>query len=310
MTQISVPPAPGVRAVRGIYFMLLAVFLFSLMDALIKWTAATYPIGQIIFFRNFVAFVPVFLVLHQAGGPALLRTRQLGGHVLRGLAGILSMVCIFTAFALLPLAEAVALSLSGPIFMTALSVPLLGERVGRRRWTAVIVGFAGVLLMTRPGIGVFQPASLLAVGGALFYALAMISIRRLSTTDPAATIVFYFTLFATVAGAVSLPFRWVTPDAVGLAFLVGIGLLGGIAQLALTQAFRLAPVALVAPFDYGALVFAVIFGYAVWRDVPDAFVVIGALIVVASGLYILHRETKLGRLRRTAAEEPTWARRV
>jgi len=303
MTEISVRPAPVGRVVRGIYFMLLAVFLFSCMDALIKWVAATHPIGQIIFFRNIIAFVPVFFVLRQAGGIGVLRTRHFGGHVVRGVVGILSMVCIFTAFALMPLAEAVALSLSGPIFMTALSVPLLREKVGIRRWSAVIVGFIGILVMTRPGLGVFQPAALLAVGGALFYALAMISIRKLSTIDPPTTIVFYFTLFAAIAGAVSLPFQWVTPDAFGLFLLVSIGLLGGIAQLALTQAFRLAPVAIVAPFDYGALVFAVGFGYTFWGDVPDLYILVGAAIVVGSGLYILHRETRLGRLHRTGAEE-------
>jgi drug/metabolite transporter (DMT)-like permease len=275
------------------------------MDALIKWVSATHPIGQIIFFRNVFAFVPVFFVLRQAGGFAVLRTKHFGDHVVRGAMGILSMVCIFGAFSLMPLGEAVALSLSAPIFVTVLSVPLLGERVGIRRWSAAIVGFSGILVMTRPGLGVFQPVALLAVGGALFYALAVISIRRLSAADPPATIVFYFTLFAAIAGAVSLPFQWVTPDAVGLALLVGIGLIGGVAQLALTQAFRLAPVALVAPFDYGALVFAVFFGYVVWGDVPDLFIIGGAMIVVASGLYILHRETKLGRLSRTGAEEPT-----
>jgi drug/metabolite transporter (DMT)-like permease len=306
MTQISIQSASAGRAVRGIYFMLLSVFLFSLMDALIKWVSATHPVGQIIFFRNVFAFVPVFFVLRQAGGGlAVLRTRHFGGHLMRGAMGILSMVCIFGAFSLMPLGEAVALSLSAPLFVTVLSVPLLGERVGIRRWSAAIVGFAGILVMTRPGTGVFHPVALLAVGGALFYALAVISIRRLSTADPPATIVFYFTAFAAAAGAVSLPFQWVTPDAVGLALLVSIGLLGGIAQLALTQAFRLAPVALVAPFDYGALVFAVLFGYAVWGDVPDGYIVVGAAIVVASGLYILHREIALGRVSRTGAEEPT-----
>ena len=289
---------PTSSASRGIYCMILAVFLFSCMDALIKWTASSYPIGQIVFFRNVFAFIPVAFFVRQAGGIAVLRSRRLGGHVMRGIVGVAAMVCIFTAFALLPLAEAVALSLSGPIFLTALSVPLLGEKVGLRRWSAVIVGFLGILVMTRPGVGVFQPAALFAIGGALFYALAMISVRRLSMTEPAAAIVFYFTLFAAIAGALSLPFQWVTPDLIGLVLLIGIGLIGGFAQLAMTQAFRLSPVALIAPFDYGALVFAVGFGYFIWSDVPDGYIFVGSLIVIASGLYILHRETKLARLRR------------
>ncbi len=302
MTVTGTPLAPAASAAQGIYCMLAAVFLFSGMDALIKWASAVYPIGQIIFFRNLLAFVPVFIYVSQAGGLAVLRTRRLGGHIVRGIVGILSMVCIFSAFALMPLAEAVALALSAPIFMTALSVPLLGEQVGIRRWSAVIVGFVGVLIMTRPGTGVFQPVALLAVGGALFYALAMISIRRLGTTESSATTVFYFTLFATAAGAASLPFQWVAPDLAGYLQLVGIGLVGGVAQLALTQAFRLAPVGLIAPFDYGALVFAVLFGYALWNEVPDAWIVAGSLVVIASGLYILYRETRLARLRRLDAQ--------
>ncbi|MGH6931771.1 MAG: DMT family transporter [Dongiaceae bacterium] len=290
---MSVAPAS-----HGIYFMILSVFLFSCMDVLIKLTAADYPIGQIVFFRNVFAFIPVAIFIRQAGGIAVLRTHRITGHVIRGIVGVAAMICVFTAFALLPLAEAVALTLSGPIFLTALSVPLLGEQVGIRRWSAVLFGFIGILVMTRPGVGVFQPAALLAIGGALFYALAMISVRRLSMTEPAAAIVFYFTLIAALAGALSLPFQWVTPDLPGLAMLIGIGLVGGIAQLAMTQAFRLSPVALIAPFDYGALVFAVGFGYLIWRDVPDIYIIVGSSIVIASGLYILHRETKLARLRR------------
>jgi drug/metabolite transporter (DMT)-like permease len=283
--------------IRGIYAMLAAVLLFSCMDALIKHAAADYPVGQIVFFRNLFAFIPVFYFVRQAGGPAVLRTRRLGGHVLRGIVGVTAMACVFTAFKLLPLGEAVALTLSGPIFLTALSVPLLGEKVGVRRWSAVAVGFVGVLVMTRPGSGVFDPVALFALFGALFYALAMISIRWLSSTEPAATTVFYFTLFATAAGAASLPFGWQTPTAAGFLLLAGIGLIGGLAQMAMTEAFRLAPVSIIAPFEYLALVFAVGFGYLFWDEVPDAYIFGGAALVVAGGLYILHRETVRSRRR-------------
>jgi drug/metabolite transporter (DMT)-like permease len=136
---------------------------------------------------------------------------------------------------------------------------------------------------------------LFAIGGALFYALAMISIRWLSATEPAATTVFYFTLFATAVGALSLPFQWHTPDLPGFLLLAGIGLIGGVAQMAMTQAFRLAPASIVAPFEYLALVFAVTLGYLFWSEVPDRYILAGSAIVVGSGLYILHRETVRGR---------------
>jgi drug/metabolite transporter (DMT)-like permease len=237
----------------------------------------------------------VIYFLRQAGGLSALRTRRPRDHILRGIVGVTAMGLVFTSFKLLPLGEAVALTLSGPIFLTALSVPLLGEKVGLRRWSAVIAGFIGVLIMTRPGAGLFNPAALFALGGAVFYALAMISVRWLSATEPAATTVFYFTLFATAAGALTLPFQWQTPDLSGFCLLAGIGLIGGVAQMAMTQAFRMAPASIIAPFEYLALVFAGTIGYLVWREVPDAFVLVGSAVVIASGLYILHRETVRGR---------------
>jgi drug/metabolite transporter (DMT)-like permease len=293
VTHVGTVPTASNAAVRGILFISLSVLLFSCMDALIKWLATDYPLGQLIFFRNCFAFLPLAPFLYRAGGVATLRTSRLGGHMVRGLAGLAAMACTFLAFALLPLADAVALTLSGPLFLTALSVPLLGERVGVRRWSAVVVGFAGVLVMTRPGAGVFEPAALLAIAGAVLYALAMISIRRLSTTEPPTTIVFYFTLIAMIVSGFSLPFQWTTPDFVDFLLLVALGLLGGSAQLAMTQAFRLAPVALIAPFEYTALIFAMGFGWLFWRDVPDVYLLAGAALVIGSGLYILHREAKL-----------------
>ena len=271
--------------------MLLQAFLFSAMDALVKLATVRHPTGQIIFFRNLFALVPLYFFIRQAGGLGILRTQRLDQHILRSLGGIASMFCLFLAYAYMPLADAMAIATAGPIFLTALSVPLLGEHVGWRRWAAVFAGFIGILIITRPGSGVFGVAALLPLAGAFFYALAMVQIRKLSTSEPPARIVFYFTIAAVVLGGASLPWQWVTPTPLSLVYLVGIGLVGGFAQMAMTHAFRLAPVAVVAPFDYTSLVFATGFGYAIWGQVPDRFVWAGAAIVIASGLYILHRET-------------------
>lgn len=295
---------PAQNAVRGIGLMVLSVLLFSSMDVLIKWTSELgYATPQVIFFRNLFALVPVAFFLAHAGGLAALRIRDPLGHLWRGLAGVGSMFCFFSALALLPLGDAVALGQSGPIFLTALSVPLLAEKVGVRRWTAVVVGFGGVVVMTRPGAGVFDPAALLAIGGALLYALAMIMVRKLNRTESPASIVFWFTLIALFVSALALPFVWVTPDWLGFLGLASIGLIGGFAQLAMTYAFRMAAVAVIAPFEYLALVYAMTFGFLFWHEVPDAWIITGAAIVAASGLYILHRETKLGR-RRPAPPAP------
>src|SRR5262249_25628766 len=185
----------------------------------------------------------------------------------------------------------------------------LGERVGIRRWSAVFAGFAGVLIMVRPGSGVFEFKALTAISGAFFYALAMVSIRRLARSEPAGAIVFYFTLFAMIAGLLTLPLAavvpdwispWNWPDAAGWVILIAIGLLGGTAQLTLTYAFKLAPVATIAPFEYGSLVFGVGFGLLIWHEAPDRYILLGAAIVIASRPYILYPETTL----RPLAAEP------
>jgi drug/metabolite transporter (DMT)-like permease len=294
-------PAASRDAARGILFILVAVLLFAGMDALVKLAAARHPVGQIVFFRNLFAFLPLLFFIRRAGGLPALRTRRLRQHVLRSLAGVASMACTFLAFSLLPLADAVALCLSAPIFLTALSVPLLGERVGWRRWSAVVVGFLGILVMTRPGSGVFELGAALAVAAALLYALAMIQVNRMAASEPPAAIVFYFTLCAALLGGASLPWQWVTPTAASLACLIAIGLIGGFAQMALTLAYGLAPVSVAAPFEYLSLIFAAGFGYAIWGDLPDSYILLGAAIVVGSGLYILHRETLN---RRSAARSP------
>ena len=249
--------------------MLLCVLIFGLMDALVKLAAERHPIGQIIFFRNLFAFIPLSFFIHRAGGLSVLRTRYATQHLLRSITGITSMALTFYAFARMPLADAVAIGLSAPIFLTTFSVPLLGEHVGWRRWSAVGVGFIGILIITRPGSGVFG-------------AIALI---------PLASAALYMTLCATILGAASLPWQWVTPTPLMLLCLICIGILGGLAQMALTQAYRLAAVSLIAPFEYSALLVAAIFGFAIWGQIPDHFVWLGSAVVVASGLYILHRET-------------------
>jgi drug/metabolite transporter (DMT)-like permease len=292
--------APHQDVLRGILLMLGAVAVFSTMDALIKHLSAGYSSLQIIFFRNLFAFLPLLPVLARGGGLDLLRTQRLASHLGRAAMGLGAMVCFFTAFALMPLADVVAISLSAPIFVTAFSVPLLAERVGPRRWAAVLVGFIGVLVMVRPGgHGLVQLAALLPLGGAVLYALALIAMRKLGRTERATTTVFYFTLACTAISGVALPFVWRTPDADGLVLLICVGLLGGSAQLLMTQALRLAPAAVVAPFDYSALIFSIGYGFLIWGEVPDWMLLVGAAIVIASGLYILHRET----LRRTASSK-------
>jgi drug/metabolite transporter (DMT)-like permease len=268
---------------------------FTVMEGLVKWLSAGYSTLQIAFCRSLGALaVAMVLASLSGGGLKSLRTRHLGGQLWRSAFGFVSLLGFFYAYGAMPLADTIAIGMAAPIFMAALSVWLLGERVGLHRWSAVIVGFVGVLVMLRPGVGATNPVALIALGATILYALAMIQVRKLSRTESSNAIVFYFSLFSTIAAGATMPFLWVTPGWSDAALLAGVGLLGGAGQLCLTQAYRLAPVAVVAPFDYLALIWGTAIGWYVWSDLPDAPTIAGAGVVAASGLYILHREARRG----------------
>ena len=285
---------------RGIAYMSIAVATFTIMDALVKWLAPNYPIMQIVFFRSLFAFVPLSIFIFRTGTLASLRTRKPVGHIFRSFMGLAAMSSFFYAYANMPLANAVAISFAAPMFITALSVPLLGEAVGVRRWSAVIVGFLGVMVIVRPDAGIFDGVAVVALSGTVFMALAMIFVRKLSRTETSAAIVFYFSLSATVVSGVFMPSQWVTPNALDLALLIAVGLIGGMAQIFMTNAFRSAPVAVIVPFEYTAIIWAVLLGYFLWGDIPGLHVWFGVAIVSASGIYIVRREANLG-LRRGVA---------
>lgn len=293
-------PRTAQHAGLGIAFRVIATGCFATLAAVVKWCGDQgVPVLETVFFRNAFAFVPVGIYIWRTTGFGVLKTNRPMAHLTRSGVGLVGMVCGFTAVTLLPLTEATALAFASPLFMTALSAPLLGERVGRHRWAAVAVGFLGVLIMVRPDATDMNVVGVgFALAGALGAALAMIAIREISRTEPGPAIVFYFTLAGTVLGLCSAPFGWVIPNLLTLGVLIVGGLIGGVGQLFLTESFRRAPVAVVAPFEYTQLVWATIIGFLIWAEVPSAFTLAGAAVVAASGLYILYRETR--RLRATA----------
>lgn len=275
----------------GILLFLGAIFCFGVMDTMIKYLSGSYGTWQIMFFRAFFALAPLAVLVARSGGIVALRTRRPLAHVLRSIAGVAAVFCFFFAFAYMPLADVYAIGFAAPLFVTALSVPVLKEKVGWRRWAAVLVGFVGVLVMLRPGAGVFSLIALVPLVGAFLYALLMLYIRVLSRTETNAAIVFYFMVTtAVVAGIAMLP-DWVTPGPADFALLIATGVVGGVAQILFTQAFRLVSPSLAAPFEYTGMLWAVGFGYLIFGDIPDRAIWIGSAIVMGSGLYILHRET-------------------
>jgi len=289
------PVAPFVRSQPniplGIGCMVFAVSCFGVMDALVKWLTAGYPTLQIMFFRSLCAFPPILVMVMRGGGLGLLRTRQLLGHCMRSAFGLAAMFGFFFSYSFMPLADVTAISFSGPIFIAFLSIWLLREKVGVHRWSAILDGFLGMLVIIRPGMGMVQSGALIVVLATLLYALAMIQIRKLSESEPSTTIAFYFTAFCTVVTGLTLPFVWVTPAWSDLPLLIGVGLMGGTAQLFMTRGYALAPASVAAPFDYTHLLWSVLFGWYIWGDFPDLQTWVGCAIVVASGLYILYRET-------------------
>jgi len=285
----------------GIAYRTLAMFCVACLSASVKWTGHRgIPVFEIVLFRNAFAFVPLGLYIWRTSGVAVLRTRRPLGHLHRSVVGMTGMICSFFALQRLALTEATAFTFAAPLFMTALSALMLRERVGPHRWGAVLAGFLGVLIMVRPEPGHMNLVGVaFALTAALGSALAMVQIRQIAVTEKGPTIVFYFTLAGTLVGLAGSLFHWVTPDPQTLAVLVLGGLIGGVGQLFLTEAIRVAPVGVVAPFDYTQLIWATGFGLLIWGELPHPATVAGASVVAASGIYILHRE--LRRFRRPQA---------
>jgi drug/metabolite transporter (DMT)-like permease len=271
--------------------MLLSILLFSLMDANVKWLGASYPTSQIMFFRCTLALVPVLVIIAMRGGMMILRTRQWPLHLLRGLMGVGAMGLAFYAFVLMPLANAVSIMHTAPLFMTLLSVLLLRERVGIRRWSAVIIGFIGMLLVVRPGAGMLESGSLYMLAAAFLIGCTTIVIRILGRLDDPVCITFYFTLTGVVVSLAGLLYQgWLTPTRNDLLLLMLVGLLGGMAQYLMTLSYQHLALGTVAPLKYLTIVCSGVIAYLVWGEVPDLQSIIGISIIVASGLYTMHRE--------------------
>ena len=284
---------------RAILYATGAVGLFTVMGAMVKWLIVTYPLSQIIFSRNLFALIPLMPFI-LAAGVGSLRTTRPGTHALRCGIGLASMVTTFLSLAYLSLANQTAIGFAAPLFVTVLAIPFLGETMRWRRTIAVVVGFAGVLLMVRPDGDVFFGdgrffGSTLALFATVTYAIVLIIIRRLSTTESNVTIAFWYTVTGIVASGVVLPFQYVAPLSLFDAMLfVIMGLMGGVAQMLMTGAYRWGAASIVAPFDYSAMLWALLLGWAVWGELPTFDILAGAVIVIGSGLYILHRESVLG----------------
>jgi drug/metabolite transporter (DMT)-like permease len=288
-------------ALRGIACIAFAVSSFALTDAMVKALAHWHPM-QIIFVRTMFAAVMIAWLIRRDGGFATLRVRSPRLHVLRGLVSIVTMLAFTYAFQTLPLAEVQACGFAAPLVITLLAVPRLGERIGGRRLTAVVVGFAGVLLIVEPGSISLQPAILVPLFGAFTFGLGMVLARKLSMTDSNAAILFTVNATAFLASVGFLPFVWQTPESArDVLLMVAFGVINTVGQFFQLQAYRLAPAGVVGPFQYVSILWGLALGWFLWGEWPTAGDLLGAAVVVASGLYILWRETVRARSVRPVA---------
>lgn len=294
------------RILTGLGLRLIAIVLLSTMGALIKLVEMRGAhLAEILLFRQLFA-IPFILAWVAAGpGFASLRTQRFGLHLNRTVIGLTGMVFNFGAVMLLPLAEATTLSFTAPVFATILGALILHEATGWRRWGAVLAGFVGVLIVTQPGDGnIPLTGALTGLTAAFFVALIAIQLRHMGKTEGPATTVFWFSTLSVPPLAVGYAFFAQMHDWQTFAMLIGIGLVGGAGQLALTAALRFAPVSAVVPMDYSSLIWATLYGYFLFGVLPGPWTWIGAPIIVASGLYIVWREQRLGLARRASPVEP------
>jgi drug/metabolite transporter (DMT)-like permease len=288
-------PAGGVAL--GIGMTVLAVFLFGLMDTIGKYLMRSHPFPQVVWARYFFQCTLMLVMLPRLGITGFLRTRRHGLQIGRGLLLLLATGCMYAAIRVVPLADAYTITFAAPLLVTALSVPLLNERVGWRRWSAVLVGFAGVLIVIRPGFGQVPWQLLLPLVTAACFALYQI-FTRLISVDPCETpfvMLFYLAWVGALAMTLIVPFYWRPVTPVEWLWMAAIGALGAAGHLILIQALRVAPVSLIAPFTYSQIIWALILGYLVFGDLPDAWTLAGCTVIIASGLFVFYREAVLGR---------------
>ena len=277
---------------RGILWMILAMLMFISMDSLVKHLLQqSYPVIQVVWAR-YTFHVVFLLVLVNRHAPRALVTHHPVLQVLRSVLLLMTTTLFFIGLGYVKLADACAVMLLGPVIVTALSVPLLKEKVGPRRWIGVAIGLAGAMVIIRPGTGMMQPGALFPLAAACLYAFYQISTRWMSQSDSTLTTALYTALAGTLVTSPAVPFFWVAPMPVDWLWMVGSGIFGGAGHFALIKAFTAAPASTITPFGYTNLLWATLFGFVFFAELPDGWTVFGAMIVVASGLYIFTQEQR------------------
>lgn len=293
------------QPVRAMVYSFSAIASLTLLDAGVKWLTTDYAVPQIAFIRYVFGLTLAIILAARLGGLGTLKTRRPLGHALRSVFNLATMITFYFALKMMPLADTMAITFATPLFLTALSVVLLREQVGWRRWSAVIVGFVGVLLILQPSGEGVAAGALLALVSAFLYALTLITSRQLSTTEPSHTILFYYSVgVLTMTGLAGLlgesdllpSWQWAPLRATDLWIFALVGVAGSFGQYFLNQAFRYGEVSFLAPIEYTGLLWGILYGLVLWGEVPSWIMLAGAAIVAGSSLYIAQREARLKRI--------------
>ena len=284
----------------AILYMNVATFVFAASSAASKWLVQSYPIGEVLFTRTLVSLIVCSIFILPQTGLAVFRTHRLRHHLMRSASQVASQSFLLFAFTMMPLAGAIAINFSAPLFATLASALVLKEAVGAARWTALLVGFCGVLIVTHPGTGTFQIGALFALGNAVLYGSVTAGVRSMTRTESAETLTLYQLTLLTAFFALFVPWTWILPSPGDSLWIVFNGTSNAIGQYWWTRALHLAPASAVAPFYYLSLIWASILGFLIWGEMPTMSLVIGSAIVAGSGLFLLWRETRLRRERMAA----------
>ena len=276
----------------GFLYMFISICAFSIMDLIVKWSE-NYPIGEVLFFRGFCGMIPIFFLIPKERYFNFYKTNRPFLHFKRCVSGLVAIVAIFIALRNLPLATVVSITFAAPIFTTIMSIFFLSEKVGLYRWLAVLVGFVGILIISEPGFSSLNFYYIYPIIFCLGLSYVAIAIKQLSSTEPVWLIGLYFSFSIMIMSFFTLPQGWIMPNLKDLFLLCMVGILGGLANLWLTQSYKFAEVSLVTPLKYLALLFAIFFGYIFWDETPTIKTLLGAALVIISSIIIFRREIYL-----------------
>ena len=276
----------------GVLYGIASVACFAMMDASVKWLDM-FPVGQVLFSRFFFGLIPILMLVPRSEFKTFYKTSRPKLHAFRAITGTLAIIALFIALREIPLADVVSLTFGGPIFVTLGSIFFLSEKVGIRRWLAVLIGFFGMLLIVKPAYEELNIYYIFPIIFCIFFACVALSIRSLSSTEPNYRIALYFSLLSMIVGLLTLPFGWVMPNKFELFLLIFTGLVGSVANILLTVSLRYAEASLVTPTIYLNLVFAILLGYFIWSEIPKLLTLVGAGLIIISSVIIFMRESEL-----------------